>query len=256
MKTTTHILRRGNRSTRPPSKIETVTDGDIGDGGLALLNKDGEIVQVASRAVTSSLRSMVTRTRLTDGGGFPDLLGLTSALSGEGVTFLCRSLAVVLANDAGRRVCIVDLNWAHPSDMGDGAVPIGIADVIRGTVPLEAAVTPTGNPGVSMLPAGLTTVSERPVLAGSAGLTSVFSLLSASYDHVLLDLPAVRASSEALALAEQAGVLALVVRQGVTPEGVVKSTLEELSGIPVLGVILNRASSKVPSLLLRRIPEA
>jgi Mrp family chromosome partitioning ATPase len=256
MKTTTHILRRGNRSTRPPSKLKTVTDGDIGDGGLALLSEDGEIVQVASRAVTASLRSMVARTRLSDGGGFPDLLGLTSALSGEGVTFLCRSLAVVLANDAGKRVCIADLNWARPSEFGGAGVSVGIADVIRGTVPLEAAVTATGNPGVSMLPAGLTSVSERPVLAASSGLGAALSLLSASYDHVLLDLPAVRASSEALTLAEQAGILAFVVRQGVTPEGVVKSTLDELSGIPVLGVILNRASSKVPSVLLRRIPEA
>jgi Mrp family chromosome partitioning ATPase len=47
-----------------------------------------------------------------------------------------------------------------------------------------------------------------------------------------------------------------VVNQGVTPEDKVKSALEDLSGVPVLGVILNRSSSKVPRVIRRRIPGA
>jgi hypothetical protein len=34
----------------------------------------------------------------------------------------------------------------------------------------------------------------------------------------------------------------------------VKATLDELKGVHLLGVILNRAKSKVPKALLRRIP--
>ncbi len=65
---------------------------------------------------------------------------------------------------------------------------------------------------------------------------------------VLLDMPAVLAASEALTLAENIGGIAVVVNQGVTTEEQIKSALEELSGLPVLGVILNRSSSKVPGM--------
>ena len=78
--------------------------------------------------------------------------------------------------------------------------------------------------------------------------------LSELFDHVLLDMPAVLAASEALPLAEHIGGIALVVNQGITSEEQIKSALEELNGLPVLGVILNRSSSRVPAMIRRRIP--
>ena len=36
--------------------------------------------------------------------------------------------------------------------------------------------------------------------------------------------------------------------QRVTPEDQVKAAIEQLSGIPLMGVILNRTSSKVPGM--------
>ncbi len=55
-------------------------------------------------------------------------------------------------------------------------------------------------------------------------------------------------------LAESSRAIAFVVNQGVTSDEQAKAALEELSGVPVLGVILNRSTSKVPGIIRRRIP--
>ena len=99
----------------------------------------------------------------------PDRLGFTSAVSGEGASFLSRSLALILANDVARRVCIVDLNWWSPSEWPEEGEMGGMADVARGMLSVEDALIPTTNPGLSYVPAGATTAAERPLLAHRPG---------------------------------------------------------------------------------------
>src|ERR1700754_613368 len=100
------------------------------DGELTLLSTMGEVVHVATPPVTESIRYMLARLRL-DGAELPKRLGVTSALRGEGVTYITRSLALVLASDASKNVCIVDLNWAAPSEWVGDQPQIGAADVLR-----------------------------------------------------------------------------------------------------------------------------
>jgi Mrp family chromosome partitioning ATPase len=255
--------RRSGRRMRLPTEQpveparKTIRSENIAgpDGDLTLLDQAGGVVHLAPPPVTESLRYMLARSRL-GGGELPDRLGFTSALRGEGVTFVCRSLALVLTNDAASRVCIVDLNWWAPSGWPGDEERAGISDVIDGSVSLEQALVTTGNPGLQILPAGATTVMDRPVLANSPDIEKILLELSETFDHVLLDLPAVHATSEALTLAENCGSIAMVVNQGVTPADQVKSALDELSGVPVLGVILNKSSTRVPRLIRRRIPGA
>src|SRR3954454_19745865 len=84
----------GSTATRKPdiaSDRNTPTDGS-----LSLVDETGEIIQVTPAPVVESLRYMLARLRLGDAGELPDRLGITSAIRGEGVTFLSRALALVL----------------------------------------------------------------------------------------------------------------------------------------------------------------
>jgi Mrp family chromosome partitioning ATPase len=225
------------------------------DGRLSMLDDAGGVVQVAGPAVTESLRYMLARLRLGDRDELPSRLGLTSAISGEGVTFVTRSLALVLTTDVATRVCIVDLNWWSPSDWPGDQVP-GIADMVRDELSLEQALHLTGNPGLHVLPAGATSVAERPALARSAELAKILDELNEEFEHVLLDLPAIHATSDALTLAENCPSLALVVGQSVTPDSEVKSAIEQIEGVPLLGVILNRSYSKIPRFIRNRFSGA
>jgi Mrp family chromosome partitioning ATPase len=256
--------RRSGQSSRTPARRGPASDAGRPaasgntpdrvagpDGRLSMLDDAGGVVQVAGPAVTESLRYMLGRLRLGDRDEFPNRLGLTSSISGEGVTFVTRSLALVLTADVGKRVCIVDLNWWSPSDWPGEHVP-GMADVVRDDLPIEQALHLTGNPGLYVLPAGAAAVSERPALARSDDLGKVLDELSDEFEHVLLDLPAVHATSDALTLAENCPSLALVVGQSVTPDSEVKSAIEQIEGVPLLGVILNRSYSKVPRFIRNR----
>lgn len=224
---------------------------EFGEAGLTLLDTEGNEIHTASAPVTASLRSLVARLRVGD--GVPARIGVISAIKGEGVTSVVRSLALVLASDAAKRVCIVDLNWWSPAQWPVAAEHGGMAEVLSGRLPLAQALVPTGSPSLFVVPAGQASILERPVLTSGPELAPVLATLTASFDHVLVDLPAVHATSEALTLAEHAGSLAVVVRQGITSESQVKAALDELSGVPVLGVVLNAASTSVPSPILHRI---
>jgi len=224
-------------------------------GALVLRNQTGSLLHVALAPVASTLRATVGRLRLDD--ELPQRISVVSAIRGEGVTFISRSLALVLANDTGNEVCLVDLNWRAPGkwspEIDDHP---GLADVLRGRVSLQKALVPTGHPALTILPAGEATLEEIPVFAAGSGLGDVLEELDRRFEYVVLDVPALHAASEALTLAAQADAVAVVVRQGVTSDGQVKSALEQLGAAPVLGVVLNAYATAVPNSVLRRVPTA
>jgi Mrp family chromosome partitioning ATPase len=248
--------RRGSSPSRRGGAVPIEREAPIAgaDGRLTLLSDDGAELHVSPPSVTRSVRYMLGRMHLGDQAALPDRLGLIAAMSGEGTTFLCHSLALALSNDTGRRVCVVDMNWASPSSWYDGNDQAGLADVLRGDLAVEDVIVTTGNPGLSLIPAGGAPPTERPLLANSPALEQHLVDLGESFDHLIVDLPAVHSTSEALALAKSCAGVALVVNQGVTPDHKVKSALEQLAGIPILGVILNRTVTRVPRLVRRLIP--
>ena len=84
-------------------------------------------------------------------------------------------------------------------------------------------------------------------------MATVLDELEQRFDHLLLDLPPVLATSEAMNLSQFADSYVLVVRQGATTEGQVEAALEEMQGGDVLGVILNRFDSNIPRRIRRLV---
>lgn len=111
----------------------------------------------------------------------------------------------------------------------------------------------TDDPRLTVVSAGLATAEEGQVFARSERLSQIIDALERHNDRLILDLPPVLVSSATIPLARLSGAVGLVVRQGVTTEGQVRSTLDRLGQTPSAGVVLNRASSKIPRPLLRRL---
>ena len=141
---------------------------------------------------------MIARVRVGDGSDLPKRIGVTSSISGEGVTFIARTLALLLTHDSRKSVCLVDLNWwSPPSNAGEfGAA--GLAEVINDGVDLNSVLVETGNPGLTLLSAGTASLSDRPLLSNSVELDRILTDLEEQYDHLVLDLPAVDASADSL----------------------------------------------------------
>src|SRR5262249_29466138 len=143
--------RRGSSPGRRGGAVAIDGDGPTAgpDGRLTLISDEGVELHSSPPSVTRSVRYMLGRMHLGDGGALPFRLGMIAATSGEGTTFLCHSLALALSNDTGRRVCVVDMNWASPSSWHDGGDHAGLADVLRGDLAIDDVILETGNPGLS-----------------------------------------------------------------------------------------------------------
>jgi Mrp family chromosome partitioning ATPase len=241
------------RRKRAPALLDEF--GGSADGALAILASDGTQVHMTPSRVAASLRFFVARVQLHDAQGIPERIALTSALSGEGVTYTTRSLAAVMAYDMQLSVAVVDFNWRRPASPAEngGERELGVADVVEQGIPVEDVMVATSNPRLWLIPPGEIPISRRPALAMSDDLITVLDQLDDRFDHLLLDLPPVLATSEAMNLSQLADAYVLVVRQGVTSESQVEAALEELQGSQTLGVILNRFHSDIPRRLRRLV---
>ena len=226
----------------------------VDDSALTISDESGNTLFRASPTVASSVRYLLARIQLNDAAGLPQRLAVTAALRGEGATFVSQSIAAVIAHDLNRRCCLVDLNWGHPTDYASATRDSsGIADVVNSGMSLDEVLVTTAEPNLMIMPAGVVPVSQRPVLAKSDRLAEVIDELAEHFEHLILDLPAVLATSDALALALLCDAYALVVHQGVTTQDQVLDAFDELRGVVSLGIILNRNSTSIPKFLRRLV---
>ena len=252
---------KGKSARRASKKNAAANQDDVYEGGLVIVDLDRQRRLSVAVEVTEALRYAVARLQTSDKGDVRPRICVTSALSGEGVTFVASSLAALLANDLRRKVCLVDLNWWSVSDAtpygGRSKVfqPPGVAQVIDGKLALDEVLIPTQGLRLSLLPAGPASPAERPVFVKAAALAQLVDQLELRFDHVVLDVPPILAHGEALTLASLAEAFVLVVRQGVTAEAQVQAALQELRHLVPLGVVLNRASSRVPQRLVHLLAE-
>src|SRR5215203_811700 len=88
--------------------------GGTADGGLAIIDETGHLVHMTPPRIAGALRYFLARVQLHDAQGMPERLALTSALIGEGVTYIARSLAAAIAYDTDASVVVVDCTFRRP----------------------------------------------------------------------------------------------------------------------------------------------
>jgi Mrp family chromosome partitioning ATPase len=218
----------------------------------------GETWLTVSGESARPLRAMVTR--LIQRGEMPARLSLVAALSEEGVSYITLALAAVIAHDLAVSVCAVELNWWWPGMarlLQPAAAPAspGLSAVLAGAATLDDALLPTAAPNLTLLPAGEMDIERRPIVARGAALRETIAQLSARFDHVLLDIPAIRATSDAIPLAALGKACCLVVRQGVTPAQEIRLALDDIEHLPMLGAVLNQVRVATPAWLLKLVPQ-
>ena len=201
-------------------------------------------------ALAESMRYLVARFQLRDATEFPARLGVTSALHGEGVTTISRTLAAIVAHDLDRRVCWVDLTWPRSSKwVQESRDQPGLVDVLTGASTIDDALHVTEDPRLTILSSGLVPAGQRETFARSAALGEVLEDLSDRFDCLIMDSPPVLAGSASLAQLRHASAYILVVRHGVTSTQQIRAATDELTSIPSMGVVLNGYKSKIPKRL-------
>lgn len=176
----------------------------------------------------------------------PRCLCLTSANVGEGKTTVATNLAFAAAQNADRRVLVVDANMARPQvakrlgiqpKLGlsevlvDGLFP---AEAIREVSPLGYDVLATGRP------------SARAVeLLSSRRMDVLVRDLKQSYNLIIVDAPHISDESAARMFAQSYDAVYLVIRMFKTRREIVDKAIRLLqrAGVSVRGCILSQTST-------------
>lgn len=203
------------------------------DQGFDAFGESSGATVEAARTLRATLASM----------GVPQeksVLLITSTMAKRRSSTLV-SLASAFA-ESGRSVLVIgsDLRGARTHEAFGIANSVGLANVVRGQVPLERAVRPApGMDGVFVLPCG-------PMIGNPGELLSseemAFTLRRARRwaDVVLLDSPPVLAAADASILGAYADGVLLVVSAGQTNRAHANEAKEQLAaaGARVLGAVL------------------
>ncbi|MCB0060924.1 MAG: hypothetical protein KDE19_02370 [Caldilineaceae bacterium] len=222
---------------------------------LSLRTKQGSPILTFPTTTVDAHRYMVTRLLVNQ--ELPQRTAIVSAIREEGVTYNALALATLLACDTPKRICYVDLNWWYPAPQLQTATKYnrGIAALLQQNAEWNDTLVATNYGNLSLLPAGDLAPQQRAVTARSGVLAELLAELSAQFDHLVLDVPAILTTSDAIPLAALADAGCVVIRHGVSSGDLTKRALADIAHLPMLGVIMNRTGSNIPAWLLKWIPQ-
>ena len=170
---------------------------------------------------------------------------ITSAVPGEGKTFVAANLAQAIVRQAERRVLIIDadLRSSHLHRMLGAPAAPGLSDYLRGDAN-ELAVTQSGQEGNLWFIPGGTKIANPSELLSNGRLKSLLDHMAPFFDWIILDSPPCLPVMDANVVADLCDGLLFVVRAGSTPAEIAQRARQELEGRNLLGVVLNAVNDK------------
>jgi capsular exopolysaccharide synthesis family protein len=170
------------------------------------------------------------------------LFAVTSALAGEGKSFVALNLAASLAH-SGARVLLIDADLRAPSLHWTLRLsPLqGLSSYLTERIDFDSIVQSTRLNGLMLIPAG-EAASSAPELFACPRMRTLIAQARADYarDYVVIDCPAVLAAPETQIVARMADALVMVIAANRTPRHAVARALAHFSGCEIAGVVLNR----------------
>jgi exopolysaccharide/PEP-CTERM locus tyrosine autokinase len=175
-----------------------------------------------------------------------NLIMITSAMPGEGKTYLAANLAISIAMELDHTVLLVDADVARPSVpgvLGFGQEK-GLLDVLTdSSLDLSQVLLRTNIEKLSILPAGTQHPRATELLASDAMNHLLADMAQRYPDRIIIfDSPPLLVTTEARALATHMGQVVLVVKAEGTSHAEVKNAVAAIEACPVKMVALNKAS--------------
>jgi exopolysaccharide/PEP-CTERM locus tyrosine autokinase len=169
-------------------------------------------------------------------------IAVTSSVSGEGKSLTAINLAVSLAQEMDRRVLLIDGDLRRPSlsEYLGVSVHTGLAQCLRGGVPLSSAIVNTDVPGLELLPAGKAVHNPVEVLSAPR-MRLLFGEVErlAPERTVIVDTPPVLPFAETQVMSLLVDGVLFIVKEGESTVQEVRDSLELMEGANVLGIVFN-----------------
>lgn len=165
---------------------------------------------------------------------------VTSALPSEGKTFVAANLAQSFAQQAGRRVLLIDcdlrLSRLHVL-FGSAPIP-GLAEFLRSEVEASSILQRGAHDNFYLIPGG--SAPPDPIeLLGNGRLKGLLQRLAPLFDWIIVDSPPCVPLSDASMLSDLCDGVLMVVKAGKTPYDVAQKASALFRERHLLGVVMN-----------------
>ena len=190
-------------------------------------------------------RTIITRRKLN----VKSSILITSAIPGEGKTFVSTHLAISMASQ-GLRTLLIDMDLRRRSLNDMFGVPgdcHGVADLLLGGTELRQVCFATGIPNLAILPAGRRACNSAELLASASLGQLKEAAFALGFDRIIVDSAPLIPVSDTLMLGDLADELYMVVRCNRTPSVVTLDAISKLhqTGIRATGLVLNRLKQRL-----------
>jgi capsular exopolysaccharide synthesis family protein len=174
-------------------------------------------------------------------------VGITSAGAGEGKTMTTINLAISIAREKQRMVYVLDLDMRRPSVLERVGCrpPNQLSEYFAGAREPEQVLYETSVENLVI--AGVTSPVQGPSeLLASRKLEALLKYIRRRSPGalIIIDLPPVASTDEALVVAPRTDAMFLVVSEGLTRRESLAKAVDLLSDFTVAGVILNRSTQE------------
>ncbi len=174
----------------------------------------------------------------------------------SGCSSICAGAAEALAAQVGGPVCLVDANVRRPGLHHYFNVPNlkGLSDAVFSPDPLQNFLHRLPGDRLMLLPAG----SKGPRLSAalnSEKLRTRIAQLREQFEFVLIDVPAMNESTDAVLLSKLADGAILILESDATRREVARTAKEnfESASVRLLGAVLNKRTFPIPRFLYERL---
>jgi exopolysaccharide/PEP-CTERM locus tyrosine autokinase len=205
---------------------------------------DKDLVTLMNSQSFEAEQFKILRTNLLfpESGKTPRSVLVTSAVPGEGKSFVAANLAVSVARHVNWNVLLIDCDLRRPSihkQFGFQNVS-GLSNYLANGTALEPLLLKTGIENLTILPAGKATDNPSELLS-SERMAALLEEVAARYHDrlIILDSPPPKLTAEAGALARYVDGILVVVKYGSTPKDMVTELIGKLGKDKILGAVVN-----------------
>lgn len=190
-------------------------------------------------------RPLLDNIRSADTKSGANLIMVTSALPGEGKTFVAINLAMSIAMELDKTVLLVDADVARPSLLSTLGLPPspGLMDLLtEESVGFSNVLLRSNVEKLTLLPAGSPQSRSTELLASQSMANLVQELSNRYSDRVIVfDAPPLLPTTESRVLASHMGQIVVVVGADSTTQGTLRQALSTVQACPVVMTLLNKA---------------
>jgi len=177
-------------------------------------------------------------------GEAPRSILITSALPGDGKSFVATNLAVSIAQNINEHVLLMDCDMRKPSvhtQFGYEENIPGLREYLTSGVSLSSLLLKTSVEKLTILPGGEPPHNPSELLSSKEMLALITEVKKRYEDrYTILDSPPPQLTAETNALARRVDGIILVISCRTTPRELIAEVIENFGKEKIIGIVFNR----------------